>query len=284
MKTKLVEHKKIIIVVVSLIVLSILAYWRYEIIHPSTDNAYVQANIINISSQISGRVDHIYVQNHQPVKAGDLLFTIDPEPFTIALEQAKAVVAQRTAEAKNAQLDSERAIKLAKQGVLSHQAADDAIAKIASTNAALQAAQADVDQAKLNLTYTKVAAPATGDVENFTLRVGDVLTANTLIFAIIDSTQWWVDANYNETDLERIRVGQPAKVEMDMYPSKTFKGVVESISSGSGATFSLLPPENATGNWVKITQRFPVRIKLKDIPKDTPPRVGASATVTINTN
>jgi membrane fusion protein (multidrug efflux system) len=284
MKTKLAEHKKIIVVVISLIALSILAYWRYEVIHPSTDNAYVQANIINISPQVSGRVNHIYVQNHQHVNAGDLLFTIDAEPFTIALEQAQALAEQHAAEAQNAHLDSERAIKLAKKGVLSQQAADDAAAKISTAEAALKAAQADVDQAKLNLRYTKVTAPAAGSVENFTLRIGDVLTANTIVFAIIDDSQWWVDANYNEDDLERIRIGQPAKVEVDMYPSKSFKGTVESISSGSGTTFSLLPPENATGNWVKITQRFPVRIRLLDIPKDTPPRVGASATVIIDTH
>lgn len=284
MKAQLVEHKKIIVAVTVLLAVSLLAYWRNEVLYPSTDNAYVQANIINISPQISGRVDHIYVENHQAVKTGDLLFTIDPTPFSLALEQANAVAAERIAEDNNARLDGERAVRLSQKGVLSKQAADDAIAKIATADAALKAAQAATDQAKLNLMYTKIFAPSSGNVENFSLRIGDVLSINVPVFAIIDNSQWWVDANYNENDLERIRAGQSAKIEMDMYPGHTFKGIVESISSGSGSTFSLLPPENATGNWVKITQRFPVRVRLLDIPKNMPPRVGASATVTVNTN
>lgn len=329
MKQKIVEHKKIILAVVVALILSILIYWRYSMFYPSTDDAYVQANIVNIAPQASGKVDAIYVVDHQYVKKGTPLFTIDPKPFNIALEQAQAqlevtqqqiasdqdavtaaqaVLAERTAQYNNAKKDGVRAIKLSQQGVLSRQAADDAQANIATTLAALNAAQAQlqqaqdtlgklgdqnaylkqaqamVDQAALNLTYTKIFAPANGNVENFTLRVGDTVNTNSPLFAIVDETQWWVSANYNETDLERIRPGQAASIDLDMYPGHEFEGIVESISRSSGATFSLLPPENATGNWVKVTQRFPVRIRLTHVDPKYPPRVGASATVTINTS
>ncbi len=322
------KQKKQMFLGVLLLGLIILIYWQYSIFFPSTDDAFVEANIVNVSPQVSGKVNAIYVQNHQGVKTGDLLLMIDPQPLMIALQQAqaqlelakqqaaadqdavvtaKAVVAQRTAEYNNAKVDSMRAIKLAKEGVLSRQMADDAKAKIATTSAALSAAQAElqqaqdtlgksgdqnaairnaqaaVDQAQLNLGYTKIFASAKGNVENFNLRVGDVVNANTPAFAIVDGSEWWVDANYNETDLARIHPGQHAEIHIDMYSDKTFHGIVESISRGSGATFSLLPPENATGNWVKVTQRFPVRVKLIDVNAAMPPRVGASANVTINT-
>jgi len=325
----LVKHKKIIGLLGIALFIFIVIYWRYEVIHPSTDDAYVQANIVNIAPQVSGFVQGVFVQNHQAVKTGDLLLTIDPAPFTIALQQAQAeyalakqkmaadqdavdtanaVLMQRQAELVNAKLNSNRAIKLAQQGVLSRQAADDAKARIITAqatfdaasaqlkqaqdilgqagqdNATLKQAEAAVELAKLNLTYTKIVAPANGKVENLSLRKGSVVTANTAVFAVIDDSQWWVDANYNENDLHRIRVGQKAHVVIDMYSGKDFPGVVESISTGSGASFSLLPPENATGNWVKVTQRFSVRVRLYPASIHTPFRVGASATVTINTS
>jgi membrane fusion protein (multidrug efflux system) len=129
-----------------------------------------------------------------------------------------------------------------------------------------------------------VIAPANGWLSNVTLRPGTVVQAGTPVFAIIEDGQWWVDANFKETDLARIKPGQKATIRLDMYPGTTLDGVVESISAGSGASFSVLPPENATGNWVKVTQRFPVRIKITSSPApDKPLRMGASATVTIDT-
>ena len=130
---------------------------------------------------------------------------------------------------------------------------------------------------------THVTAPSDGILSNVTLRPGATVQAGPPLFAIIEANRWWVDANFKETDLARIKVGQPATVYLDMYPGATFDGVVESISAGSGATFSVLPPENATGNWVKVTQRFPVRITITNPPADKPLRVGASASVTIDT-
>ena len=147
----------------------------------------------------------------------------------------------------------------------------------------LRAASAGLDKASRDLARTHVTAPSDGVVSNVTIRPGTTVAAGTPLFAIIEGNPWWVDANFKETDLARIRVGQTAKIRLDMYPNTTFEGVVESISAGSGATFSVLPAENATGNWVKVTQRFPVRIRFVDPPEDRPLRVGASAKVTIDT-
>ena len=137
------------------------------------------------------------------------------------------------------------------------------------------------DESRISHVHTRVA----GWVERLDVSTtGEMVQAGQPLFAIIEANRWWVDANFKETDLARIKPGQKATIRLDMYPGTTLDGVVESISAGSGATFSVLPPENATGNWVKVTQRFPVRIKITSSPApDKPLRMGASATVTIDT-
>ncbi len=148
----------------------------------------------------------------------------------------------------------------------------------------LRAASAGLDKATHERVKTHVTAPASGWVSNVNLRPGSVVQAGSPAFAVIEDGNWWVDANFKETDLGRVKPGQKATIRLDMYPDTTLDGVVESISAGSGATFSVLPPENATGNWVKVTQRFPVRIRITSEPiADKPLRLGASATVTIDT-
>jgi membrane fusion protein (multidrug efflux system) len=148
----------------------------------------------------------------------------------------------------------------------------------------LRAAAAQLDKATHDRVKTHVTAPTGGWVSNVKLRPGTVIQAGTPVFAIIEDGKWWVDANFKETDLARIKPGQEATIHLDMYPAAKLAGIVESISAGSGAVFSVLPPENATGNWVKVTQRFPIRIRITSTPDaDKPLRVGASADVTIDT-
>jgi len=164
------------------------------------------------------------------------------------------------------------------------QKAQDAKLTITTPTTQLKAAAAQLDKATHDLVQTHIVAPASGWVTNASLRPGAIVQAGTPVFALVEEGHWWVDANFKETDLGRIRPGQPAAITLDMYPGLSLDGVVESISAGSGATFSVLPPENATGNWVKVTQRFPVRVKITSAPDPTKPlRVGASATVTIDT-
>jgi membrane fusion protein (multidrug efflux system) len=195
-------------------------------------------------------------------------------------------------DAKDAQGDSSSALsgwrdalKADRDAESDFEAAQDKQLTVTTPTVQLRSAAAGLTKATHDRVKTHVIAPSAGTVSNVSLRPGATIQAGTPLFAIIASNDWWVNANFKETDLARIRLGQPATVRLDMYPTTTFDGVVESISAGSGATFSVLPPENATGNWVKVTQRFPVRIKITNPPHDPaePLRVGASATVTVDT-
>jgi membrane fusion protein (multidrug efflux system) len=152
-------------------------------------------------------------------------------------------------------------------------------------NATVRAAQAALQQARIALAHATITAPVAGWVANLSLRPGDVVSPGQPLFSLVEDGPWWVDANFRETDLARIRPGQPVSVVVDMYPGLTMQGEVTVIGAGAGAVFSLLPPQNATGNWVKVTQRFPIRIALT--PPDDPAmqlRVGASATATVDTS
>ena len=325
--------KKVINIVILLIVLAALAiggylYYQHGKLYPSTDDAYVQANIVEISPQVSGKVSDVFVQNNQYVKKGQSLFNIDPKTFQVALQKAqanlantiqkvkaqeaaviaaKALVAQRQAELNNTIKTTRRIMTLVRRRLYPRAAGDTAIRNLKVAEAALLAAQsqlkeaqqilgqpgdananikaakAAISQAKINLKYTKIQSPTSGYVAKFTLRKGTDVTAYQEAFAIVDNSQWWVSANFKETNLQRIRKGQPATIKVDIYSEHTFKGVVTSISPGSGASFALLPPENASGNWVKVTQRFPVRIDIVKPDPKYPLRIGASCTVTIDT-
>jgi membrane fusion protein (multidrug efflux system) len=156
-------------------------------------------------------------------------------------------------------------------------------AEIARAEAALKQAQADVALAELQLTYTEVRAPADGVVAKRSVEVGQVVQEGQPLMAIVPLHEVWVLANFKETQLERVRPGMKVEVRVDSYPGKTFTGVVDSISAGTGSRFSLLPPENATGNWVKVVQRVPVKILLdqRETGNPQPLRAGMSAVVTI---
>jgi len=221
-----------------------------------------------------------------------------------ALSAAGATVSQRQAQLDNARRTDARDTRLLKKQVVSQAQADsdhdkrqEAEAQFHAVQAAYQeslreqgeaaaridVARAALDRARLNLSYTRISAPVAGTLGKIQVRPGDVVQAGQQLFPLVEDRSFWVDANYKETDLERIRPGQPATISVDMYPDKTFQGIVESVSPASGAAFSLLPPENATGNWVKVTQRFPVRLRVTGGDSDTPLRIGASCSVTIDT-
>ena len=147
--------------------------------------------------------------------------------------------------------------------------------------ARVEEAAAAVALARLNLDWTRVEAPAAGWVSRVTLRPGDVVKTADELFVLVEEGTWWVQANYKETKLEAIQAGLPADVRIDSYPDRHFHGRVESIGAASAASFSLLPPQNTTGNWVKVTQRIPVRIRLEPMVPEAPYRLGASARVTV---
>ena len=301
----------------------IYGYYTYSKIFPSTDNAYVDADVINISAKVGGYVDSVLVENNQFVHKGDKLIQIDPKDYKLQKAQADAnlKVAQGQLEVANEQIniaktnlvkaktDLSLASKMAKrynslyksgagsqqdaqkytdQKVQAQKSVDQASSNIKQAEVQADVAKAQIDVAKtaqdnanLNLSYTTLIAPSDGFISNLKIYKGQLIAPGQPLFGFIDNAKWWINANFKETDLDRIRKGQKVKVVLDMY-GHTYNGQVNSISYATGAVFSLLPPENATGNWVKVTQRFPVRISLEDSEK-YPLRVGASAEVKINT-
>ena len=302
-------------------------YWRESRLFVSTDNAYVNANRTEMASQVSGPVLALWVRDQQPVKYGELLFQIDPQPYQLAVDAAeaqvelanqsnsqdraavaaaRATVAQRTAELRNAQATEQRANELTKQKLISKQSAEtmateaetaaaavsaaqanleqatSVLGKAGAQNAAVRAAAAKLAQAQLDLAHTRITAPGNGLIANLELRPGSMVQAGIPLFTIIGDNEYWVDANFKETELRRVQPGQKARIRVDMYPDHEFKGEVQSLSGGAGQAFSLLPAQNATGNWVKVTQRVPVRVRVLDSDSRYPLRIGTTATVRVS--
>lgn len=266
-----------------IIILSSYFLMRYFDRHPSTDDAYVQANTINIAAQITGPVANIYVQDHQVVSKGQLLFTIDPSPFQIAVDKASAAVAAQQATLVLAEQNAERILRLVKMGQESKATGDQVQSQLDNAKAQLLALNAQLSQAKLDLEHTRIIAPSSGVVTQFLLRPGNNVVASTTLFMLVEQSNFWVDANFKETQVARIQPGQPVKITIDMFPNHVFYGKVDAVSSASGAIFSLLPPENASGNWVKVTQRFPVKVLIINPDPAYPLRAGSTATITIDT-
>ncbi len=260
------------------------AYWVYTQYYISTDDAYLNANVVQVAPRVTGQVLVLDVQNNQYVKKGQTLFKLDPALFQVAIDQAQAQLLKDQAHLANVQVTTKRVVTLANQGVLSEQDRDNAAANLKTAQAEVALSQANLRNATLNMQYTVVKAPADGWVSNLSMRPQDTLNANESQFALISEDEFWVDANFKETDLDRIRVGATAKIVVDMYPNHPFNGRVESVSAGSGNAFALLPAQNATGNWVKVVQRVPVKIRVTDVDPHYPLRIGTSANVTIPTH
>ena len=299
----------------------------------TTDNAYVGAQKVLITPDISGKVARVIVREGQHVKAGDELFEIDRQPFRIAVDQAQAKLAtvradfinlksdyqiyNRLAEVarQNAELkkrDVERKKALADLRTGSQVDLDASIS--AQLTAGLQAqlalqrkdqafnqllgdpdlpmekfpaymlAAAALEQAQRDLDHTLLRAPIDGmatQVDN--IQLGRFVTAGTPVFALIDDSAPWVDANPKETDITYLQIGQRATVFVDTFPDMVFSGTVESVSPGTGAQFAILPPQNASGNWVKVVQRVPLRVRLDKDPALGKLRAGMSVYVEIDT-
>jgi len=301
-------------------------YWHQGRQYRSTENAYVDAKIVQVSSLVMGQVSEVPVHENEYVHAGDVLFALDARPFQAALDEAlgklhqaeqgtrqdssellatEADAARASSELVNADANLRRTSELVRQNFMSKQAADDAQARVAAAHSALAAARArvdkaraalaqkggetpavrvaraEVDKARLDLEHSVMRAPADGWVTRFDLTRGTVVIPGNPLFALVEDRSFWVDANFKETELAGVTPGRPATIVVDMYPGHTFRGEVESLAGGTGAAFSLLPAQNANGNWVKIAQRIPVRVSITDADPAHPLRVGATATVSV---
>ena len=293
-------------------------------VRESTDDAFIEARVMQISPKISEKVLRVLVSDNQMVKRGDLLVELDPRDTQALVNQAKANLdssdakleeakarlsadraghAQALADvneakalADNAGQESVRSKSLRKSGAIAQREFDQTMAGELSTKAVLMSKQqkaivaesgvkvaeaavvaaeamvkqsrALLDTTQLRMDNTKIFSPGTGRVTRKNVETGNFVQPGNALMAVVEP-EVWVVANFKETQLARMRPGQPVEVRVDSYPNLRLKGKVDSIQSGTGSRFSLLPPENATGNYVKVVQRVPVNIRL-DVPEGSP--------------
>jgi membrane fusion protein (multidrug efflux system) len=296
-----------------------------------TDNAYVKADMVPVSTDVDGMVRAVLVHENQTVAAGDTLFRLDPASFQVAVARAEAQLAQARTNVealrasyreKQAEIvlahtrsgfarkEQQRQAGLLARHFISDARFDDArqgsdlalqqtaalqqdLKRIAETlgggvdvpiehQPAYRTALAELDQARLNLARTAVRAPLPGTVSKLP-QPGQYLAAGTTAMALVVNGNQWIEANFTETDLTYVHPGQPVSIRIDSYPDTVWKGTVDSLSPATGAEFSVIPAQNATGNWVKIAQRVPVRIRLYTSPGMPQLRAGLSAVVRIDT-
>jgi membrane fusion protein (multidrug efflux system) len=299
----------------------------------STDNAYVQADTVGVSTDVPGTVVAIEVHDNEVVKKGQVLYRLKPDTFQTALDGAKAqlgtvhdqiLTLQASYKLALAQIEQAQADLAYFQTAFKRQ--QDLVTTGAGTKAAFDTAQHDlestrqriavakaqadtalaqlsgdpnqkiednpfyrqaksgVDNAQRDLNDTVAKAPFDGVVTNVNaIRVGSYLQASQQAFSLVSTSKMWVEASPKETELTNVRPGQPATVSVDTYPGVEWKGVVDSISPASGSSFSLLPAQNTTGNWVKVVQRIPMRVSIENMEGKPPLRVGMSVAVDVDT-
>ncbi|HEY5930728.1 MAG TPA: HlyD family secretion protein [Burkholderiales bacterium] len=297
-----------------------------------TDNAYVKANIVAISSTITGKVIETLVQDNQQVETGAVLFRLDPEPYQIAVTGARAQmevvrsdVQQLRAEYRATLQEAaegreriefltrqfERQERLKEKGMTRGDTYDEAHHNLEAakrrldsirekTNRVLAAmsgdpnqpvermpryveARAAYDAAMLDLSRAQIKAPVAGVISNMKLRAGEFVEKGAPMFSLIEAGPPWIEANFKETQLTHMVVGQRAVVVADAYPDHEWPAAVDTIAPATGAEFAVLPPQNATGNWVKVVQRVPVRIKVEQPAGQPQLRAGMTVSVTVDT-
>jgi len=267
-------------------------YWQSRF-YESTDDAYIEGHAVFLSARVSGTISRVHVRENQWVEEGDLLVEVDPCDYQIrlakaqaALQSARADEQQAAADVEVAQAEWERQQKdlvrneeLARQGAVTEQAREHSQASARTAKAGLTAAerhltalqaktaeaQVAVDEARVQLSYTRIRTPTTGHTTQKNVEVGTYVNVGQPLLAIVPD-RMYVIANYKETQLTHMRPGQRATIRVDAYPEIVLDARVDSIQAGTGAAFSLFPPENATGNFVKIVQRVPVKIVFDEPP------------------
>ncbi len=281
------KKKKLIYFLASAAVLGVFfltVYFVNNYSRISTDDAYIEGRIHSIASKISGTVKSVLVEDNQSVKVGDLLLEIDPADYQLKVSEAQATLNLRKASFEQAFRDIKRAQVLYKQEVLPREKYENVLTGFNLAKAQEQVAEALLKIAVRNLEYTKIYAPSDGYITKKAVEIGNQIQPGQPLMAIIALDDIWVIANYKETQLKNVKSGQRVQIKVDTYSGKIFSGKVDSIMAGTGAAFSLFPPENALGNYVKVVQRIPVKI-IFDKNTDTSHRlrIGMSCVPTIIT-
>jgi membrane fusion protein, multidrug efflux system len=328
------KRKRMMTLLVIVILIAAIAYGLYYFLvarfHESTDDAYVNGNVVQITPQVTGTVIAVNADDTQTVKAGDPIVVLDPADARVALQQSEANLGQvvrqvrglfaddnqyqaqvevREADLSRAQDDLRRRMMVAQTGAVSQeeishardavksaQAALDAAKQQLASNRALtanttiadhpnvEAAAAKVRDAYLASARNTLPAPVTGYVAKRSVQVGQRVSPGNPLMAVVPLNGVWVDANFKEVQLKHMRIGQPVELTADVYGSSVvFHGKVVGFSAGTGSAFSLLPAQNATGNWIKVVQRLPVRIELDPNELEKHPlRIGLSMNVDVS--
>ncbi len=318
----------IILVVAAALILLGWRKWEHGQLYPSTDNAYIGADVTVVASRVPGTLLEVPIEDHQQVHKGQIIAELDPRDFdqavakqqanvgeaiaAVALQEAviagaEAQVTAARAQVELARTDRDRFAALNQRGSTAKRSYDQAVAaarvaeaQLTATEKQLAAARAGLgakqkglekahtglDNARLQRSYCTVSAPCAGIVADKSAMTGQVTAPGQPLCRLVQVSgdHVWIDANFKETQLRRIRVGQPATFTIDADGSQEFHGHVASLGAGSGAAFSLLPPENATGNWIKVVQRLPVQIAFDDQIPERLLKVGLSCEVTIDTS
>ena len=249
-------------------------YFIHSLSFVSTDNATVQAHTTMLSAKVGGIIIRSDVEENQHVKAGTVLAEIRPDDYRHALAQTTGDLRTLRAQMAGAQRTFERIKALRSRGSATQEEYESAETQLEQVSAHAESVKAQVEQALLNLEYTKIVAPEDGTVGRRACEVGMLATPGQALMGFVADTERWVVANFKETDMNHVAIGQTAEVKVDLLSDRVFKGQVESISPSTGATFSLLPPDNATGNFTKVVQRVPVRVKLLDLARADLNRLG----------
>jgi len=325
----------IIVAAVIFVVILTIPLLRHRVLYPATDDGYVDANVVGIAAQVAGPIVELPLADNQPVSAGDLLFRIDPRPFEIAVDQARAeldrtgqdvtVLADRVVTAESSVRYAEAALQLARTqwkrieplaeiGAVPYQDRDKALASLDGARAQLDNAKAALkeahddlgaldennpeirsavtrlENAELQLSYSKVVAPVNGLVTDLDVSPGDYVSIGSPILYLVNADSWHVVAYFKETQLARIRPSQPASVFLPAYRDVRFEGSVQGIGwgveqqGGDGTRGSSgVPSVQPTVDWVRMAQRFPVRIIVANDDPEHPLRKGMRATVRIDT-
>ncbi len=277
------------IVVLIAVAVALYKYWAY-VTNPWTRDGQVRAQVIKINPRVTGPIVNLPITDNQFVKAGDLLFEIDPRTFESAVRQAEADFNEAQVQVDEAKDKADRAVRIRKRdpGAMSEQEVIKKTNTLRQAQATALSRQAALEDAQLDLEFTQVRVPVDGYVTNLTLRLGSQAVANQPALALVDVNSYWVHGFFRENYIADIRAGDRAIVTLMTYADTPLEGRVDSIGWGvyqddGSAAPDLLPSISPTFEWIRLAQRIPVRVHLTNVPKTIKLRVGSTASVLVMT-